>query len=144
MAVQIISTQNDKLVFQVEIPLSGNIGVVEDKIQKYCNELGNTATEHLLKNLDTDGSPIMVGNKSFSSKGTTRKMYHTPYGDVSIERHVYQSSQGGKLYCPLDVNGRILNGATPKYARMLSSKYANMSAPDVIVVQINSVHYCNQ
>jgi hypothetical protein len=132
MAVQIISTQHDKLVFKVEIPLNGNIGVVEDKIQKHCNELGNTATEHLLKSLDTDGSPIIVGNKSFSSKGTTQKMYHTPYGDVSIERHVYQSSQGGKLYCPLDANGRILSGATPKYAKMLSSKYANMSAPDVI------------
>jgi hypothetical protein len=132
MAVKIISSQNDKLVFQVEISLNRNIGAAEDIIQKNCNELGNKATEHFLKTLDTDGSPIMVGNKSFSSKGTTQKMYHTPYGNVSLERYVYQSSQGGKLYCPLDANGRILSGATPKYAKMLSSKYANMSAPDAI------------
>ena len=34
------------------------------------------------------------------SKGRQPKYYQTPYGEVEIERHVYQRSHGGKTFCP--------------------------------------------
>jgi hypothetical protein len=45
-----------------------------------------------------------------------------------LSRHVYQSSRGGKLYMPMDCDGRLLSSATPRFAKMLGSKYAEMSA----------------
>jgi len=50
---------------------------------------------------------------------------------TEIERHVYQSSQGGSIYCPLEYNARIFRGATPLLSRQVSSKYSEMSAGSV-------------
>jgi len=48
-----------------------------------------------------------------------------------LSRHVYQSSGGGHIYCPLEVDARIIQSATPHFARQLSSKYSEMSASQV-------------
>lgn len=50
---------------------------------------------------------------------------------MHVERYVYQDSSGGKIYVPLEMAARIIHAATPKFAKMLSHKYASMSAKDV-------------
>lgn len=60
------------------------------------------------------------------------KEYQTPYGAVHVKRYVYQTSSGGKIYVPLEMGSRIIHGATPKFAKMLSHKYAAMSAKEVL------------
>jgi len=96
-----------------------------------CNEVGRLATLHTMKRFDTDGSPIQVGDVKFTTKGTTPKFYETPYGAVEISRYVYQTSQGGKIYCPLEGKARIIQNATPRFAQQISHKYANLNAPAV-------------
>ena len=59
------------------------------------------------------------------------KRYETPYGPVDFERYVYQSNEGGKTYCPLDDKARIIESATPKFAQMVTRKYAALSAKEV-------------
>lgn len=66
-----------------------------------------------------------------TSKGKVGKRYETPYGAVDLERHVYQSSRGGKTYCPLDDKARIVTSSTPSFAKMISHKYARSSAKEV-------------
>jgi hypothetical protein len=44
---------------------------------------------------------------------------------------MYQTSRGGKTYCPLDSAARIIRGATPRFAQVISNKYANLNAPSV-------------
>jgi hypothetical protein len=44
---------------------------------------------------------------------------------------VYQSPAGGKVYCPLDFEARIINSATPRFANIVSYKYANSSVSGV-------------
>ena len=39
---------------------------------------------------------------------------------VSVERNVYQTSKGGKIFVPLEDKARIIRCATPRFARMLS------------------------
>ena len=46
-------------------------------------------------------------------------------------RYVYQSSVGGKLYVPMDVDSRLLRGSTPRFAKILTNKYAQMSGQGV-------------
>ena len=59
------------------------------------------------------------------------KEYQTPYGATTVERHVYQSSKGGKTFCPLERDARIVTSATPRFAMQLSHKYAEASASRV-------------
>ena len=54
-------------------------------------------------------------------------MYQSPYGEVQVERYVYQSSRGGRIFCPLEHQGRIVRGATPRCASQISHRYAHLN-----------------
>jgi hypothetical protein len=84
-------------------------------------------TEEALKRFDTDGSPIRVGEVKLTARGRDPKEYQTPYGVVQVERYVYQTSRGGRIYCPLEYQARIVRGATPRFASQLSHKYAQLN-----------------
>ncbi len=46
---------------------------------------------NFLHRFDTDGSPIVIGQTTLTSKGTVVKEYQTPYGATTVSR-LYQSS----------------------------------------------------
>ncbi len=48
-----------------------------------------------------------------------------------MPRHVYQRSQGGKTFCPLDRGARIVVSSTPRFAKVISHKFANGSSIQV-------------
>lgn len=73
----------------------------------------------------------MTGDIKWTSRSRNPKTYHTPYGDVKVERHVYQTSRGGKIYVPLESVARIINSATPRFAQQVANKYARLNAGDV-------------
>jgi len=64
----------------------------------------------------------------WTSKGRQPKTYQSPYGKVPIERHVYQTSQGGTTFCPLEQDARIIGTSTPRFAKQISHKYSEMSS----------------
>jgi hypothetical protein len=70
-------------------------------IQKGLNEVGCIASKEALKYLDTDGSPLKIGEEIWKSKGEQPKEYQTPYGEVIVNRHVYQRSPLRKNVLPL-------------------------------------------
>ena len=123
--------QGNEVTLQITVKLTGSLMDMEDSIQLATNELGIAATKEALKKFDTTGSPIEVGNIRMTSKGQTVKRYETSYGAVDLARHVYQTSTGGKTYCPLDENARIITSSTPRFAKIISHKYARGSAREV-------------
>lgn len=60
-----------------------------------------------------------------------KKNYESSYGRISKSRYTYQSSEGGRTYCPLEEDARILENSTPHFAKQVSSKYSEMSAKQV-------------
>ena len=131
--LQIMSTtitNRDEKGFKMEItiPYGKTILEAEEIILQSINEAGSLATGEILQQFDTDGSPIIVGGQKWTSKGQSQKTYETPYGKTQIKRHVYQNSQGGKTYCPLDVQAKIVCTSTPRFAKMMTSKYAEFSS----------------
>ncbi len=60
-----------------------------------------------------------------------KKVYETPYGKIELTRHVYQSNQGGRTYCPLEIDGRIIGQSSPKFAKQISSKYGDLGSRKV-------------
>jgi hypothetical protein len=132
MPAAIIARTDATFTIQLEIPYGSSMLDFEEVIQQRLNEAGVLATTEALQQFDADGSPIQVGDTKLTSKGKLKKEYQTPYGVAPLERHVYQSSRGGKTYCPLDRNARIVVSSTPKFAKMVSHKYAEFGSARVI------------
>lgn len=135
---EIIAHHGNEVTLQVTLKLSGSLLEMEDVILDGCNELGCVATTEALKRFDTDGSPIKYGDVKMTARSKDNKTYQTPYGSIELTRHVYQSPKGGRIYCPLEHNARIIRNATPKFAQQISHKYAVMNAPSVCLdLQVN-------
>jgi hypothetical protein len=129
MNATIIARTPHSFTLQVEVPYDGSMLDFEETLQHRLNEAGVIATAEGLKQFDTDGSPITVGAIKLTTKGPVEKDYQTPYGVATVARHVYQSPQGGPTYCPLDRGARIVVSSTPRFAKVLSHKYAEFSSP---------------
>src|SRR3954452_12490703 len=132
MPAAIIARSESTFTIQVEIPYGPSMLDAEEVLQQRLNEAGTLATAEVLRQFDADGSPIRVGDTKLTSKGKLIKEYQTPYGVAPVERHVYQSSRGGKTYCPLDRDARIVVSSTPRFAKMVSHKYAEFGSARVI------------
>ena len=131
MSAKIIERNEKNIKIEIEIPLAKSMLITEENISKSLNEGGNLATEEVLSMLDTDGSPIEVEKEKYTSKGKVAKKYQTPYGEIKIERHVYQNSKGGKVFCPLEEEARIIKGTTPRFSKQVSSKYSDLGSARV-------------
>jgi len=131
MSASLVSRTSNSITIQVEIPLSNSMLEGESFIQDALNEAGVLATGELLKQFDTDGSPIKYGSIKMTSKGLVKKQYQTPYGMAEISRYVYQTSEGGITFCPLDKDARIIVSSTPRFAKQISHKFSEMASTQV-------------
>lgn len=131
MSAQVVNKSGDEITVQVKVKLNGSMMDMEKSIQQAVNDVGATSTQEALKKFDTTGAPIQIGDVRLFSKGQVLKRYETPYGAVDIPRYVYQTSSGGKTCCPLDENARIITSSTPRFAQIISHKYARGSAREV-------------
>jgi len=129
----VVKRSGEEVTVEVTVRLSGTLLDMETAIQEASNAVGCCMSEEALKQFDTDGSAIRVGEIKFTARGRDPKEYQTPYGAVQVERYVYQSSRGGRIYCPLEHQARIVRGATPLFASQISHKYAQLNARAVQV-----------
>jgi hypothetical protein len=132
MSATLIERHEDSVTLHVRIPLSRSLLGTEQAIQQALNEAGLLATTGALKQFDTDGSPLRIGQARYTSKGQEPKGYQTPYGEAVVARHVYQTAQGGATFCPPERDARIILASTPRFAQMVSHKYAEMAGARVV------------
>jgi hypothetical protein len=116
----VVRRSGEEVTVEVTVRLSGSLLEMEAAILEAGNAVGRCATEEALQRFDTDGRAIRVGEIKLTARGRDPKEYQTPYGAVEVERYVYQSSRGGRIYCPLEHQARIVRGATPRFASQLS------------------------
>lgn len=132
MATAIVRRDGEEVTVSVTIRLAGPMLEAEEAIQVALNEAGVLLEQENLARFDADGSPIQVGPVRFFSKGKSPQVYETPYGPVQVERHVYQTAQGGKTFCPLEDSARMILNSTPRWAKIVSYKYASLGADSVV------------
>ena len=105
----------------------------EERLMEALNAVGRAGARHLLGGFDAGGEPLFHAARKWTSKGKIAKFYETPWGEVLLDRHLYQPSKGGATFCPLEGRARIVGGtATPHLARSLAHKYANSNARAVV------------
>lgn len=132
MSGQIVARSDKSFTVQVEIPYCKSMLDFENAIQASLNQGGVLATAEAIGRFDSDGTPIVIAGTKLTSKGKVPKIYQSSYGEVAVERHVYQSSEGGRMFCPLEKDARIVGTCTPKFAKMLSHKYAEFGSQRVM------------
>jgi hypothetical protein len=132
MKARILSKSKAGVKLEVYIPYGNSMLEGEELVQTALNEAGCLASETLLKQFDTDGSAIVIGGRKLTSKGEEPKKYQSPYGEIVVERHVYQGTSGGATYVPLEERARIILTSTPKFAKVLSSKYSDLPVSAVM------------
>ena len=133
MSATIVARSESSFTVQVEVPYTSSMLDFEQTIQERLNQAGVVATQEALQQFDTDGTPITIGPVKLTSKGPLPKEYQTPYGVATVSRHVYQSPHGGKTYCPLDRDARIVVSSTPRFAKMIAHKYAEFGSGRVTI-----------
>jgi hypothetical protein len=132
MPATIIERHETSVTLQITIPFTRSMLDTEEAIQQTLNQAGVLASGEALKQFDTDGSPLVFGSTRWTSKGQEPKTYQTPYGEVSVERHVYQTGEGGTTFCPLERDARIILTSTPRFAKQISNKYGEGPAARVV------------
>jgi len=100
----------------------------EQDLRTALHEAGNLATGKCLEHFDTDGTALTMGGERWTSKGCLPKPYQSPYGEVEVNRHVYQTSKGGETFCPLEIAARVVRTATPLFARQVAFKLGVMNS----------------
>jgi hypothetical protein len=91
MSATILKSDSTGVLIKLEIFIPKGKGMLETEeiIQSHVNKAGLIATESALWGFDTDGSPITIDGKKYTSKGKVSKAYQTPYGEITVPRHVY-------------------------------------------------------
>lgn len=128
MAATVRTLTENSIEVTFTLNLGGSMLKIEENLLNALNQAGSVAMAEAISRFDADGTPLKMGNLKFTSKGKHGQTYETPYGPVAVRRHVYQSSKGGKTFCPLERDTRMVMNATPRYAKIISGKYARMGA----------------
>lgn len=128
MSATIVSSDAHSVTIEITIPFVSSMLGSEEEIQSALNAAGQLATAKALAQFNSDGRPIEMSGQRWTSKGQSEKVYQSPYGPVTVSRHLYQTSQGGSTFCPLESAARIIRTATPRFAQQVSHKYAEMSS----------------
>ena len=128
------------LTISITLPAASDQGSMltqEERLMEAVNAVGRAGAAHLLAGFDAQGGPLLHAGRKWTSKGRIAKCYETPWGEVVLDRHLYQHSGGGATLCPLEARARIVGGsATPHLARSLGHKYANANARAKVTLNI--------
>ena len=128
MLAELVSQDGNEVTVQFTLKLTGSMMNDEQALQQSLNAAGQIAMQPMLKQFDTNGEPIRVEGVKHTVRIRSPQTYETPYGPVQVERNTYQNSKGGRIYVPLENDARMVLNSTPRYAQIVSGKYARFGA----------------
>lgn len=113
--------------FIVKVPSLADISSArnfEKDAQAAAAQVGQALMEYGLAAFDTGGEPFEVCGAVLTSKGLQSETYQTSFGPVTLFRHLYQSSKGGRTFAPFEERARIIGLSTPLFAAAVAAKYS--------------------
>jgi hypothetical protein len=104
----------------------------EQAVQQLVTAEGQAVVQELLQSKSQGEPTLEHEGQRWYRKAASTGHYHTLYGEVAVERHVYQTRRGGDTRCPLDEEGHLsFASATPLLAEVLSFKVSALTPNDV-------------
>jgi hypothetical protein len=131
------SPQGDTtFTFSIQVPAREDIASpldLEQALQRSLNHIGQTVITEALERYDTEGEPIILSKQRLTSKGKTPGLYHSLFGPIELNRHTYQTAEGGRTFCPLEHNARICGSATIGLSQIIASKHVSLSGRELLL-----------
>lgn len=116
---------------ELEKMLQENFYQSELGVQQIVNRVGAELTRQMLEHRQVKAPVIEGDGQTWYRKEASPGTYQTLYGEVSLARHLYQTSAGGATRCPLEETcGLRFGAATPLLAELLGFKLSAMTASD--------------
>jgi hypothetical protein len=104
----------------------------EQVVQQLVTAIGRELVRDLLQNKSVTAPILEHAGQRWYRKEASRGQYHTLYGEVTVERHLYQTSAGGETRCPLEEECQLsFASATPLLAEVLSFKVSALTPHEV-------------
>jgi len=104
----------------------------EIRVQQIVNNIGKELTREILQSHDIDDKTIERDGQTWYRKEASAGHYQTLYGEVTVSRHLYQTSVGGATRCPMEeACGLSFGAATPLLAETLSFKVSALTPGEV-------------
>lgn len=104
----------------------------EQAVQQLVTTIGQALMQELLQTKGTAELTLEEDGQRWYRKEASIGHYYTLYGEVAVERHLYQRSLGGPTRCPLEEECQLsFASATPLLAEVLSFKVSAMTPNDV-------------
>jgi hypothetical protein len=100
---------------------------VERRVQELVNAEGLAVMREAIARADTDTPEVTIDGERWGNRRVLAGTYVTMFGDVEIERSVYQKSGRGRVAVPVELRLGIVEGRyTPRVARALTRAVALM------------------
>ena len=100
--------------------------------QQIVTAVGRGFMQELLQSKRVAEPTLEHEGQRWYRKEASTGHYHTLYGEVTVERHLYQTSTGGETRCPLEEACQLrFASATPLLAEVLSFKVSALTPNEV-------------
>jgi hypothetical protein len=94
---------------------------VERRTQELANAWSRATVAEAMKRADTDAPEVVINGERWGNRRVVKATYTSSFGEVEIERSIYQRAGRGRVAIPMDLRLGIVEGAyTPRVARILS------------------------
>ena len=104
-----------------------DIDAIERRVQEVANEWGRAQMALAMKRADTEAPEVEITGERWGNRRVTPGEYYTIFGDVTVERSVYQQSGRGRVAVPMEMRMGMVEGAyTPRMARIATRALAEM------------------
>jgi hypothetical protein len=106
----------------------------ELRVQELVAGIGQELTKELMVAKEEKAWRIEVGGTVYYRKQPASVgHYKSLYGNIAVERHLYQTAQGGETICPLERHCQMekFGSATPLLAEVIAFKVSAMTPREV-------------
>jgi hypothetical protein len=104
-----------------------DLEVIERRVQELANAWGRVQMARAMKVADPSASEVDIDGQRWGNRRSHRGEYQTVFGDITLERSVYQQSGRGRVAVPMDLRLGIIEGMyTPRMARIATRAIALM------------------
>ncbi len=112
-------------------PGTVDLVAVERRIQEATHAVGRELMAEALKRADATAPEVTINGASWGNRRTQKATYVTVFGEVEVERGIYQETGRGPVAVPLELRLGIVEGRyTPVVARVLSRAIGLMTASE--------------
>ena len=103
---------------------------IEENVMRLLARLGAEMISEAMKLADSESAEVVIDGERWGNRRVFPGTYESLFGAIKLERSVYQQSGKGRVAVVMDYRLGIVEGYTPKMARILSRSVAVMTADE--------------